>query len=300
MAYTTNPHAGKARGDAVRLVKIHGWSKARVARYCGVSKSTIGRWVERAPDDLRVNIPTESSRPKHSPNALDPEVVAKILELRVKHRDRCAPVIHQHLLNEGLSVSLSTVRRTLKREGYIREKSPWKRFRPHIERPLALFPGALVQTDTIHIINPYTNKRFYVYTAIDLFSRKAFAMYSPKISAWTSLAFIKRTEGYLGFKIQTLQADNGPEFGRWLTDELKYRGTTLRHSRVRKPNDNAHIERFNRTIQEECFENKYIPPEKLPRLIKSWLSYYNNDRLHLSIGLITPQQQLEKVAKVLT
>lgn len=32
----------------------------------------------------------------------------------------------------------------------------------------------------------------------------------------------------------------------------------IRHTRLGRPNDNAHIERFNRTIQEECTGSYFI------------------------------------------
>lgn len=300
MAYTTNPHAAKARGDAVRMVRLRGATQAQAARHFGVTQSTISKWVKKAPFDLRSNIPTESSRPKHSPRALEAELVEKILGARVRSRDRCAPIVHQMLLNEGVKVSLSTVKRTLKREGYVREKSPWKRFRPHIHRPLALSPGALVQTDTIHFVDPYTENRYYIYTAIDLYSRKAFAMYVEKINTWNSFEFVREAERYFGFKISCLQADNGPEFGRWLTDQLKAKGITLRHSRVRKPNDNAHIERFNRTLKEEAGLDRYVPKQEIPLVLSRYLKYYNCARLHLSIGLITPEERVKNLSKVLT
>jgi len=55
-------------------------------------------------------------------------------------------------------------------------------------------------------------------------------------------------------------------------------------------NDNAHIERFNRTIQEECFRRR--PPNELTvrHELKKYIAFYNNDRLHLSLDLLTPTQ----------
>ncbi|MGH7926701.1 MAG: integrase core domain-containing protein, partial [Candidatus Binatia bacterium] len=52
------------------------------------------------------------------------------------------------------------------------------------------------------------------------------------------------------FPFVLLQSDHGSEFSQKFTLEV---GVTHRHTRVRTPNDNAHLERFNRTIQEECF-----------------------------------------------
>jgi len=44
---------------------------------------------------------------------------------------------------------------------------------------------------------------------------------------------------------------------------LESKRIKIRHTRLGKPNDNAHIERFNRTIQEECTVNYYLETEFL-------------------------------------
>jgi len=295
MTYVTGPYVSKARGDAVRLVRLRGWSQSKTARHVGVNRSTVSRWVKIAPTDLRSNISTKSSRPKNNPNKLSREIINKIIETRLTH-NRCACVLHQELANQGVKVSLSSVKRTLKRFHLIKTRSKWARYRKSTPRPIVYSPGDLVQADTIHYVDPDTNERFYVYTVIDIYTRKAFAMYSKKINTHNSLLFIKKTGKYFGFKIKVLQTDNGPEFGKWFNDELKYRKITLRHSRVRKPNDNAHIERFNRTIQEEAIGGLYTP-RGLKGKIKNYLDYYNNDRLHLSIGLITPNQRLKMLQR---
>jgi len=95
------------------------------------------------------------------------------------------------LLSDGVKVSLSTVKRTLKREGYVREKSPWKRFRPHIHRPLALFPGALVQADTIHFFHQYSDKKYYVYTAIDIYTTQRYAHLKDILNTHTETYYAK-------------------------------------------------------------------------------------------------------------
>ncbi len=107
----------------------------------------------------------------------------------------------------------------------------------------------------------------------------------------------KLSQKYLKFNFKMVQTDHGPEFKDGLTYMLSQSSIKLRHSRVRKPNDNAHVERFNRTIQEECFNNM-LPNEKtIKRRIKNYLEYYNKERLHLSLDLQTPT---EFVAKVLS
>jgi len=65
-----------------------------------------------------------------------------------------------------------------------------------------------------------------------------------------------------------------------------------------RPNDNAHIERFNRTIQEECTGNYYLESESLKKLddkILSYIDFYNYHRIHLGIGYRTPAEMLQRL-----
>lgn len=291
--YTSNPNVPKVRLEAVRMLRS-GKSSREVARHFGFNQSTVIRWSKRYKEEyltLNTHLETRSSRPHHHPSELSQEVIDAIVAERLKH-NRCAEIVHAGLIDNGIKVSLSSVKRTLKREELIKSKSPWKRYRPHIPRPLALFPGALVQLDTIHFIRD-DGTRYYVYTLIDLYSRFAYAEYTERFSQPNSLGFVKRAQLVARFRFKTVQTDNGPEFGRWFNDELRYIGINLRHSRVRKPNDNAHIERFNRTIQEECLG--LWPKEKgMQRKINSYLDYYNNERKHLGINMQTPREVMQR------
>ncbi|OGM98671.1 MAG: hypothetical protein A2649_00720 [Candidatus Yanofskybacteria bacterium RIFCSPHIGHO2_01_FULL_41_26] len=93
-----------------------------------------------------------------------------------------------------------------------------------------------------------------MYTIIDLYSRWAYAEVVEKIGASQSVLFVKHAQEKAPFQFEMAQTDHGPEFSIWFTHELKRVGIKHRHSRVRQSNDNAHIERFNRTIQEECLD----------------------------------------------
>ncbi len=223
---------------------------------------------------------------------LSKKVVSKIIEERIRHR-RCAEVIHKQLELDGTSVSLSSVKRTLKRTGLIRERSPWKKWHYSLSRPIAENKGDLVQLDTVHF-QTSAGKRFYVYTIIDLYSRWAYAKAVKKISAGMSAKFLLEARANAGFNFKMAQTDYGPEFSQHFTQRVNRLSILHRHSRVRKANDNAHVERFNRTIQEECFgTNKPINFERYLSLIGNYLNYYNNQRLHLGLGLKTPAQVLQ-------
>lgn len=112
-----------------------------------------------------------------------------------------------------------------------------------------------------------------------------------KINGRTSLIFIKEAQQHAGFKFKMLQSDHGPEFGDWFVEQVK---KDHRYTRIGKPNDNSHIERFNRTLQGECVDRVETNVLALNKTLKIYLQHYNNTRLHLGIKLKMPMQLLTK------
>jgi transposase InsO family protein len=272
---------------AVDMVR-NGCSIRQVSRYTGFYPSTISRWIKRAPDDARKVIPTESSRPHHHPRQLAQVVIDRIVALRLQHR-RCAEVIHHLLKQEGIIVSLRTVKRVMKRKGLVKERSNHRKIRVSPKRPIAASPGDLVQIDTIHI-HTFTGKRFYIYTLLDVHSRWAYAKVSMRITAGRTVRFLREAQEHAPFSFKMLQTDHGTEFSRHFT---KHAQTVHRFSRVRRPNDNAHLERFNRTIQEECLYYLKQHPKIYQAAITKYLLFYNNERPHLALGMLSPSRCCE-------
>jgi transposase InsO family protein len=290
MAYTKNPNLPKVRGEAIRLVRS-GRSTREVSRQLGWSQSAVSQWVRRAGSGWHGPLPTRSSRPKTSPNALPEAIVSAIVEKRIGKR-RCGQIIHRQLLNDGAQVSLPSVQRTLSRLGLLKKRSLWKRPHDYTERPDATHPGALLEADTVHVMLP-DGSRLYVYTLIDLYSRWAYAEVAKKISAAASGAFVARAQAEATFHFGMVQTDNGGEFQKMFRFRIYKLGLTHRYSRVRQSNDQAHVERFNRTIQEECLDRTPQTIRHFRKALKTWLPYYNGERMHMGINFKTPTQMLE-------
>lgn len=294
MSYSSNPNLPYVRAQAVKLVK-QGWSIRKTAKHFGFSHCAVRLWLKKKiirGKKHRMEIPTKSSRPHHHSKELKSDMVQAIVEQR-KKRNRCAEVVHRELLRQNIIVSLSSVKRTLKRQGLIKKRSPWKRWHFSQKRPEAILPGDLIQIDTMHFV--VGNKRFYVYALIDVASRWAYAKVSLRISAKRSLDFVKEALKLSGFKFRMIQSDHGSEFSAWFTERLGKLNIRHRHSRVRKPNDNGHIERFNRTIQDECLRKVNQNPKRYQKAINEYLPYYNNQRLHLSLNFLTPHEWLQAI-----
>lgn len=289
MTYTTNENIAKVRAYAVRMVRS-GKSTRKVARHFGYAQGTIVKWCKRAPKGFVYRIETRNSAPKHSPRSLPKETVGRIIHARTKSK-RCAEVVHQMLKAEGVEVSLSSVKRKLSTYGLLKKRSLWKKTRTYSSRPEAQSPGMLVQMDTIHFVDKYGH-RIYVYTALDVYSRYGFATLAEKASCHQSILFLKKAVRYFPFCIKNIQTDNGPEFGLYFTDFTTRNTMTHRHTHPRSPNENGHLERFNRTIQEEI--GRFGWCIFIPKDIRAFLKHYNHERLHMGIDFKTPAQLVKK------
>ena len=283
MSYTTSPYMPRLRRDVATYARSHGVRRA--SRHFGIPPGTVSKWKKKAEKIGYHPIPTLSSRPKHHPNELNEEVIRKIIEIRLKN-NRTSEVVHQELLNQGIRVSLNSVRRTIDRHGLMKKRSPWKRYHPPVDRPYPLKAGDLVQIDTIHLMTgPKT--RIYVFVLLDVYSRWVYVKCYEKMNSAQTVRFVMEAQREANFRFNMFQTDHGPEFGKWFVERIK---RSHRYTRIGKPNDNAHIERFNRTIQEECLDkiprNVKIINKKLPQYLK----YYNTERLHLGISLKSPIQ----------
>lgn len=280
MSYTTNKNLPRLRRNATRLY-FKGWSARKVGRYFGYHHTAVMKWVRRARKSGDVPILTRSSRPHSMPRRISLDLEQRIFQMRLQN-GRCAEAIHLELIRDGIKISKNTVHRTLDRYCLLKKRSPHKRYHPHVERPRVLKQGDLVQVDTIHRMID-KKQRLYVFSLIDVYSRRGFARAYEKMSGATSLEFIRESEQQAGFKFSMLQSDHGPEFSRWFVSQIR---KNHRYSRIGKPNDNAHIERFNRTLQEECLDKCSNDVSEINRKLKIYLQYYNYQRIHLGLGAI--------------
>ena len=289
MTYTMNPNLPRLRMQAAKLVIKEGWSTRQVARHTGYNQSTIVRWVAKARFSNELNIPTKSSRPKSHPNKLKPEVVRAILEHRSQHH-RCAEIIHHQLNKDGMSVSLSSVKRTLKRNG-LTYPSKWKKWHVYPERPKPFKPGILVQLDTMR--EGLAKEQLQVYALIDVYSRWSYAKPVKRVNSWQSARFLNEAMEVMPFSLSLVQTDHGSEFAKWFSKQLLTKEIDHRHSRVRRPTDNGHVERFIRTLQQECLARTSRSFKAWEKAIPEFIHYYNTERPHMGLDMKTPMEVMQ-------
>lgn len=161
---------------------------------------------------------------------------------------------------------------------------PW--YRPMRQALTIVKPGQGVQLDVKYVYPE--GRRQYQFSVFDPYTKKYhFSIFNTKDSNHAILA-LRAGEQYFGFAIISVQTDNGSEFRGnfhvWVTKH------DIPHYFIPKssPYWNANVERVHRTIDDEYYQN----PLRIWRTPYEWLTYYNFERLHLSLNGLTPQEKV--------
>lgn len=153
------------------------------------------------------------------------------------------------------------------------------------------FPGDLIQMDTVAIFTAGLKR--YIFTAIDVRTRFAFAYTYRANSSANGRDFIGKFLKVAPFVTRRVQTDNGSEFAKHFDDCCSKNGLTHFFNYPRHPESNGFLERFNRTIQEQCV-SLYIDyldkPDNFNRKLMDYLIWYNTEKPHRGIGKVPPMR----------
>ena len=91
-----------------------------------------------------------------------------------------------------------------------------------------------------------------------------------------------------------IRCDNGPEYvSVALTAWTQQQGIRLEFIQPGKPQQNAYIERYNRTVRYDWLAHYLFDSlEQVQDFATQWLWTYNHERPNMAIGGITPKQKL--------
>jgi len=103
------------------------------------------------------------------------------------------------------------------------------------------------------------------------------------------ITLMKALEKFPGVNPRII-SDNGTQFiSRDFTEFLRISGLEHVRTSVNYPQSNGKVERFNRTISEECLTKKsMINLEDARQQISNYVDFYNNKRLHGSLFYLAP------------
>lgn len=297
--------------EVERRVKILGFWEAHgegaTKDAFGVSRRTLYRWskVLRESRGKLPSLDPKSTAPRNRRKRIyDAEYLEQVLVLRRAHRK-----LGKKKIATLLKVSESYAGRTisdLKKRGLLpayaritttktgRLRVNTQKKRKKLRRPKEAKRG--IEIDTVVRFSVAVKR--YIYTAIDLERRFAFAGAYESHSSKSAADFLKKLKEVAPFPITHLQTDNGSEFAKYFSDACRSLGIVQYHTYPKTPKMNAHIERFNRTISEDFIEERRLllatDIDRFNEELVVWLLWYNTERPHESLGMLSPLQYIVK------
>jgi transposase InsO family protein len=269
-----------------------------------VSPATAHRWWHRwheGSDEARKSLSClfdRSSRPRHSPRQLAPELAERICDCRRK--TGWGP----RLIAGATGFAHSTIWRVLHRAGISRPPRPSREPANSYEWPC---PGDLLHMDTSEYVrfqrpgHRVTGDRSsqdrqhrdgidIVHAIVDDHSRLAYAEIHPDQKAATVTGFLERALAfYASHEItpRRLMTDNAMQYVRSKLVRQLLAHHTIRHLTTRpyRPRTNGKVERFHQTMAREwAYGLTYQSHADRAKALPHWLQHYNHNRPHSSLG----------------
>jgi transposase InsO family protein len=290
------------RYDAVREV-LDGATVTDVATRYGVDRRTLHRWLVRYASEGLAALADRSSRPDRCPHQIPPEVEARIVELRRAHPGWGPRTILNKLRRELQDVpSRSAIYRCLVRHRLIQPK-PRRRRRVDYKRWERSHAMELWQLDVLGNVFLNNGIGVSVVTGIDDHSRFCvIAKVVPRATARPVSDALLEALSIYGIPEQIL-TDNGKVFtgrlGRRPANVLFDRiclNNGIRHllTAPYSPTTTGKIERLHKTMRKEFFSDKSFDSiDEMQVSLDVWVTDYNNDREHQSLGDVPPIRRFE-------
>lgn len=292
-------------------------SVSEACRRAGMDRTSFYEWKRRFQthglEGLKDLPPVHKTHPQTTP----PEIVQKVLSASMEHPTWGCTRLSDHLKLIGVSVSSPTVQNILIKHNLASRYERLLRLEEQVaEHPIPLTPeqvrqiernnpcfkerhveshrpGELLAQDTFYVGQLKGVGKVYMQAVVDTYGSFGFAFLHTSKRPECAVAVLHND--VLPFykdrdlPVTAVLTDNGREFCGTPSHpyELYLALCDLEHrtTRVRRPQTNGFVERFQRTVLDEFFRPQmrttfYESIEHLQKDLDAWLTFYNNERPH--------------------
>ena len=276
-----------------------GANMSALCREFQISRPTGYKWLKRYREAHSVTgLEERSRRPRHSPARTAAAVEARVVELRRQY-GWGGKKLQVLLEREGVSLSVPTVNRILRRQGELGE---YQAQRPAPQRFERSQPNELWQMD---FKGPFQGPEgpCHPLSILDDCSRYSVGLYGfPTTQMDPVQTCLRRTfEGY-GVPEAMLMDHGAPWWSTsngWgltrLSVELIKQGIDLIYGRVRHPQTQGKVERFHRTLSDSvAHRGRPQRGQEWERFLQDFRQEYNQVRPHESLRMEVPAQHYRR------
>ena len=305
---TLHPNAKltpRTRGLLVDRIRSERWPVARAARAAGVTRRTAYKWRKRFEEHGEGALQDRSSRPHRIPRRTPLRAIRRMEQLRRRRKAGW-----EIALETGIPVA--TVSRQLKELGLGRlwrleeAEAPPQRYEHR--RPGDLFhidAKKLARIDGVgHRIHGDRSRKKrgvgweVVLVCVDDHTRLAYAEVLPAESGVHATAFFQRALRWfeaLGIRCQRVLTDNAKCYAESKAFQAFCAQRHIRQSFTRPytPRTNGKAERFIQTLKRRwAYRFVFRTSAQRADSLRPWVTHYNHQRPHRSLGKKTPMARL--------
>lgn len=262
-------------------------NNAVAARRYHTSRQQVQRWRKKY-DGTTASLSNKSTRPHSHPNQHTREEIELIKRMHRRYSFEGLAQVYRSLMDAGYTRTYQSMQKQLRN---LRLKQPEKKKYPKSKYKTIKgeYPGEYVEVDVKYVPLECigfssSHARYYQITAIDLYSRKRIIKLVNELSTYETSKFLYSLEKSMGWKIKTIQTDNGREFCND-TDkaqslfQIVLERLGIRHKRTRpySPWQNGVVERSHR-IDNEIFyaRRRFSNEEEMYKSFKRYATRTNN------------------------
>ena len=273
-----------------------------------VTKPTLYRWkrvYELSGRNAGKLVPC-STAPQHVRSMqTDWRLVEFIRQMRIEYgnvgQNIIKPFLDAYAEQKQLAtIGLTTIGKIIKRRHFtfeerVRVKRRFRFAKLRTRRSPKVSAPGFIQMDSIVV---YVNQERHLFMSVmDIYTKHALVAPVPCLSSLQAKRVFQMFQKANPTPIQTVQTDNGGEFLSAFHQYLEE--SSIRHQFIypHMPKVNSFIERFNRTVQEECIlrnDEIYYDLNSFNQKLVNYLHWYNERRPHASLNYLTPVAYLEK------
>ena len=187
----------------------------KAARRYHTYRQFVYRQLEKYDGSVR-SLELKSRKPHSSPNAHTHEELKLIKNMLRRNGRYGLAEVYVRCQSKVYRRSFESMCRQIRKKGY-RKAERKKKSYTRYENMQGRYPGEKVQIDIKYVPKecirfPSYGNKYYQITAIDEYSRKRVLKIVKEKSTYETKKFVEGLEERIGFKIKTIQVDNGTEF----------------------------------------------------------------------------------------
>ena len=267
-------------------------NNAAAARRYHTSRQNVKRWRDRY-DGTWDSLKNQSTRPHSHPAQHTQEELDLIQCKYQRYGHEGLAEVYVQCKKAGYIRSYDSMCKQIREHGWNKtEKVAKKKYPKSTWKPdIVTYPGEKVQIDIKYVpmdcLKFDTHGiRYYQITAIDEYSRKRYCEIVDEKSVTHTASFLIKLEDGLGFKVTTVQTDNGREFTNdpavttklTLFEEiLQEKGIDYKNTRPYSPWQNGIVERSHREDGERFYNRReFSNIEALKKAHRRYINRGNN------------------------